>query len=352
MRSLFLIVSLACAQDDSSWTLENYPVQEVESARRDERKAGRMLKKDDDFGALTDQEKDLAIKLLARKIYEVRKAKGWRWVDEADVRIKLDKTDLQTLYAKNKRLQADRKRGMVVSEKERRAQPEPIELILPGESGFEESQPAPLHNLFGDNQWEIKADGPDARALTAQIDGEVAGLGPKDRLAGVTVRSSASTLRCTAQENGKAITNRRLSELRALAARDFVLGYLRSRHGIELDPGGVAVNFEGENGNGTSGPADPWGTGDQGNGKAPYADVADYAKHRFVEVTYTIFRDKSTPDMIVRKEQAPVCSARVVALDIDTEEFTWGDGGGGRDRGRRKVKRDMRRARKGRCPVF
>ena len=372
MRPLLLIAALAVCVDAQDFELKEgdapptvpapqsktnvYQPSDMKDVKgRDLRKARRLANDDDDWKELDERQREAAIMMIAREIASVRRQKGWRWVKDADVTIYLKQKSLDEAYKESGYLRGLKSKGSIVSDTDTKKFLHPVKQIIKGHAATEEEPGAPLNSLFADNQWEIVAGGEDEKELKRQIDQVIAGLGPGDKLMGFSILSSASTLRCTATENGRPITNLRLSELRALAARKFVVDYLQSKHGVTVDPKSITVHFEGENGNGTSGPADPWGTGDKGNGQPPYANVAEYADHRYVQVHYMIYRDKSTPDRVVYKEQAPVCSSMIVAVTYDYGDLDITipsiERTPNNKRMQRQIKRDQRAMRRGHCPA-
>lgn len=305
--------SPAQAQENDAWDLEKYnEPKKVEAVKdRDVKKAERLAKKDEDFPSLDKHEQDIVIMAIAKQLAQLRKRKGIQWVDSVNIDIKVSDTDLKAL---EKKYPYAFKIGRNVSVKER------ID-VTPGkttwEPSFEDVTGEPVNNLFADNQWKVLADSEDAAALKKLVDELLADMGPKDRVTGLHIKSSASTLRCTAVEDGKPINNLRLSELRAEAAKVFVLDYLKTKHGIELPEEVVTIDFAGDNKNGTSGPDDFYGTGDKGNGP-PYKDLAEYAQHRYVRTTLSLYRDHGKP---VTDPGTQVCKARVVSMDADTESW-------------------------------
>lgn len=318
MKPLMLAALLAAlwtpaqAQDDT-WDLEKYnePKQVKPVKDRDVRKAERLAKKDEDFPSLDKKEQDIVIMAIAQKLAALRRKKGIQWVDSVEINIKVSDTDLKTL---EKKYPGPFKISRNVSVKEN------ID-VIPGKSSwepsFEDVTGEPVRNLFADNQWKVLADSEDAAALRKLVDDLLAGMGPNDRVTGLHVKASASTLRCTAVEDGKPINNLRLSELRALAAKEFVKEHLKSKHGIDLPEEVISIDFIGENKNGTSGPDDFYGTGDKGNGP-PYKDLTEYAQHRYVRTTLSVYRDHGKP---VTDPDTQVCKARVVSMDADTDSW-------------------------------
>jgi hypothetical protein len=184
----------------------------------------------------------------------------------------------------------------------------------------------PFHGLFADNAWEVLEGSPDAADLRAQADDALAKAGPGGRIVGLSLHSSASTLRNTGA--AAAMSHKQLSEARANAALKYILNYLKDKKypdgtPVMLDQSQVTVDAAGENGDGTSGPADPYGSGAEGNGQPPHKDVADYDQYKFVDVEFLVEKRLSKPAEPEVVQKPGEASSRVVALDIDTKTNKW-----------------------------
>jgi hypothetical protein len=291
---------------------------------RMERKAEKILQKDADAAKLTDAEEAIAVAAIATKL---RAARAYNWkhlfsarrkVTRADASIYVTDSDLDALYARYAK--SIRKKDVISESETRQPAPPPEVIARPPSVEFIEVHGEPFHGLFADNAWAVLEDSQDAADLRAQADDALAQAGPGGRIAGLSIRASASTLRNTGA--AAAMSHKQLSEARAAAALKYVLGYLKAK-GAVLDQSQVTIDTDGENGDGTSGPADPYGSGAKGNGGPAHKDAAEYDRYKFVDVEFLVERavEKPAEPQVVEKEGQ--AQSRVVTLDIDVKTVKW-----------------------------
>lgn len=257
---------------------------------RIERKAERIAEKDKDFAKLTEAEQDVVIRTIAKKLRQIKaynsqlKHKRRQKLKSVNIQFTVEDSDLEEFYERHPSL----KNRFKIREKE---------TITPGQTIVDSTPPkiedvmikgGPFHDLFEDNEWEVVEGSCEADELRAQVDDAVAQAGPDGKVTGLIIQSSASTLRNT----GKAakLSFLQLSQKRAEAARDFVIKYFKDKHGRELLPQDAELDYEGENGDGTSGPRGPYANDGEGNGEPAYKDVDEYAQHKFVSVTIQVVK--------------------------------------------------------------
>ena len=247
-----------------------------------ERKARALAEKDKDFTRLDEDEQQLVIAAVAKKLmiaraYNRKLGKKKMKVNKVDIKFVLSDSDLETLYAKNPSL----KKKMIVHQKETTTPGEDEIVTAPPSFETREFEGEPFHSLFKDNEWTLQEDSCEAGQLRSLVDDAVSDIGPKGTITGIMIQSSASTLRNTGA--AKDLSWLELSQRRADEAQKFVVKLLGQK-GVKLEPDAVILDYEGENGDGTSGPRGPYANDGAGNGQAPYANVADYGKHKFVNV--------------------------------------------------------------------
>lgn len=273
-----------------------------------------------DFDDFSVEDQKVIILAIAYEIARIRKLKGIHWVQDADIRITVGK-DKSLEQLKKDKAYLKNKSALVVKTVDSKEVTPPVTHTEPVIS---DTNIGPAQKLFEDNKWDLLEDSPEAVEMKKKIDEELAKLtGPNDYVSGLHVVSSASTLRSTAVEDGRPIDNLRLSQLRAEAAKAFIRGHLKSK-GFELPDGLVTVDFAGSNGNGTSGPNDPYGNGSPGKGE-PYRlpngqpDLASYAQHRYVLATLTFYREVGKT--VVDEVEKTACSSAAVDVDVDYEKL-------------------------------
>jgi hypothetical protein len=288
-----------------------------------QRQAEKLLQKDADAAKLTDAEDALVVAAIAQKL---RASRAYNWthlfskkrVTKADVVVYVADSDLDALYARYAKSMKGKK---VISESETQGEAPPPEIIArPPSVEFIEVHGEPFHGLFADNAWEVLEGSQDAADLRAQADDALAQAGPSGRIVGLSIRSSASTLRNTGA--AAAMSHKQLSEARAAAALKYVLGYLKAQ-GAVLDQSQVTIDAAGENGDGTSGPADPYGKGAKGNGGAAHKDAAEYDRYKFVDVEFLVEKRLARPAEPEVVQKPGEASSRVVALKIDVQAKKW-----------------------------
>ena len=209
--------------------------------KKDAKKAAKLAAEDKDFKSLPDDEKEAVIKFIAAEIHgHRRRATG------ANIRT-LKGTKVDDLKKKVSRS------SIVVAEQDKAA------VSIPGTSHIDVKSidTPPFGRLFNDNEWTVLEDSAEAQTLKQNID-KVVDMVKKGggNLVSMHVESSASTLRNT----GKAakMTHLELSKARAEAAAHYALDYLKSK-GFNLDEDEqVTLDYEGTNGNGTSGASSPF----------------------------------------------------------------------------------------------
>lgn len=274
-----------------------------------------------DFDDFSEEDQKVIILAIAYEIARIRKMKGLHWVTDADIRISVGK-DKSLEQLKKDKAYLKNKSSLVVKTVETNAK---TPAVTHTEPLISDTNIGPAHKLFEDNKYDLLEDSPEAVEMKKKIDEELAKLtGPNDYVSGLDIKSSASTLRSTAEENGKPIDNLRLSELRAEAAKTFIRDYLKSK-GFELPDGLISTDFKGTNfGNGTSGPNDPYGNGSPGKGE-PYKlpngqpDLAAYAQHRYVLATLTFYREVGKT--VIDEVEKTACSSAAVDVDVDYEKL-------------------------------
>lgn len=209
--------------------------------KKDAKKAEKLASEDKDFKSLPDDEKQAVIKFIAGEIHGHR-----RKAISANIRtLKGTKVeDLKKRVSKN---------SIVVAEQDK------APVSVPGTSRLDVKSidTPPFGRLFADNEWTVLEDSPEAQTLKQNID-KVVDMVKKGNgnLVSMHVESSASTLRNT----GKAakMTHLELSKARAEAAAHYALDYLKTK-GFTLDEDDqVTLDYEGTNGNGTSGASSPF----------------------------------------------------------------------------------------------
>jgi hypothetical protein len=292
---------------------------------KDEKKAAKLAADDKDFKSLPEDEKQAVILFIADQIHGHR-----RKAIDADIRtFKGEK--LETLKKKAS------KSAIVVAEQDREPESTPAASRLDVRS----SDTPPFGRLFADNEWTVLDASPEALTLKQNIDKVVDMVKKGDgRFVSMHVESSASTLRNT----GKAakLTHLDLSKLRAEAAAQYALDYLKTK-GYVLDPEEqVTLDYGGTNKNGTSGPSSPFATpaGDDpkfnppGSCEAPAAakaaaaagDTAAIAKfydpNKFVQLTFdTVFEVANTTPAKAVPGEAHVVTAVVEYKERHPIEF-------------------------------
>jgi hypothetical protein len=198
--------------------------------KKDLKKAETLAAADKDFKSLPEDEKQAVILFIANEIHGHR-----RKAIDADIRT-----------FKGQKLEDVKKKAsrsaIVVAEQDK------APVSIPGSSRLDVKSidTPPFGRLFADNEWTVLGDSAEARTLKQNIDKVVDAVKKGDgRLVSMHVESSASTLRNT----GKAakLTHLELSKLRAEAAAQYALDYLRT-----------TLDYGGTNKNGTSGASSPF----------------------------------------------------------------------------------------------
>jgi hypothetical protein len=218
------------------------PLRAQDYNAKDEKKAAKLAERDRDFASLPDDEKQAVIKFIAAEIHDNR-----RRATKANI-VTLKGTKVEDLKKKVS------KRSIVVAEQDKE------EASTPGTSRIDVKSidTPPFGRLFADNEWTVLENSAEAQSLKQNID-KVVDMVKKGNgsLVSMHVESSASTLRNT----GKAakMTHLELSKARAEAAARYALDYLKTK-GFTLDEDEqVTLDYEGTNGNGTSGASSPFG---------------------------------------------------------------------------------------------
>ena len=216
------------------------PLRAQDYNKKDVKKAQKLASGDKDFKSLPDDEKQAVILFIAAEIHGHR-----RKAIDAEIRT-LKGSKLEDLKKKARR-------DIVIAEQDKEA------VSVPGTSRLDVKSidTPPFGRLFADNEWTVLEGSPEAQTLKQNID-KVADIIKKGdgRLVSMHVESSASTLRNT----GKAakMTHLELSKLRAEAAAQYALDYLKTK-GLVLDEDEqVTLDYFGANKNGTSGASSPF----------------------------------------------------------------------------------------------
>lgn len=275
MRSLPLFALLLAA-------LPAAAQQSAKPEMKFENKARKLAEKDKDFQRLDPDEQQLVIAAVAKKLmiaraYNRKLGKQKMKVDKVDIKFVLADSDLETLYAKNPSL----KKKNIVHEKETSAPGKDAVVTAPPSFETKEIEGEPFHSLFKDNEWTLQEDSCEAGQLRMLVEDAVSEAGPNGTITGILVQASASALRNTGA--AKDLSWRELSSRRADEAQKFVVKILGEK-GIKIAPDAVILDYDGENGDGTSGPRGPYPSDGNGNGQPPYGDVKEYGKHKFVNV--------------------------------------------------------------------
>lgn len=307
----FLLCPSAQAQDD--------PLNTDTKGLRFEKKAKDLAKEDRDFAKLDEDDQQVVIQAIAEKLQAVRdrNRKLGRYkqkVTGADIFIKVADTDLDALKAKYPNLA----KKAVIEREWTKPAPPPTETRAPAQFEINEIEGQPFHDLFKDNEWALQPESCESAQLKAQLDEAVSAAGKDGRITGISIESSASTLRNTGP--AASLSWKELSQKRAEAARDFALAYLKSEHHVALAEGMVTIDSEGENGDGTSGPADPYKKGAPGNGKEPYAELEKYNEHKFVNVAVSVYQKVEKPGAVTLTQEPGKKASELVVVDLDTKE--------------------------------
>jgi hypothetical protein len=209
--------------------------------KKDLKKAEKLAVADKDFKSLPEDEKQAVILFIATEIHGHR-----RKAIDADIRT-----------FKGHKLEDVKKKAprsaIVVAEQDK------APVSIPGSSRLDVKSidTPPFGRLFADNEWTVLDDSAEARTLKQNIDKVVDVVKKGDgRLVSMHVESSASTLRNT----GKAakLTHLELSKLRAEAAAQYALDYLKTKGYTLDDDEQVTLDYGGTNKNGTSGASSPF----------------------------------------------------------------------------------------------
>lgn len=217
------------------------PLRAQDRDKKDLKKAEKLAVEDKDFRSLPEDEKRAVVLFIADQIHGHR-----RRAVSANIRTLTGKD----VGALRKKVAAG---DIVLSEQDK----DPV--TIPGSSELDvNSIDTPnFGRLFADNEWTVLEGSAEAQTLRQNIDKVLDVVKKNDgRLVMMHVESSASTLR----NKGKAekLTHLELSKLRAEAAARFALDYLKSK-GFALDEDSqVTLDFDGANGNGTSGASSPF----------------------------------------------------------------------------------------------
>jgi hypothetical protein len=234
-RALALVFLLAAAA---------LPVRAQEGYNaKDAKKAQELAAQDRDFKSLGDAEKQKVIEAIALQIHGRR-----RKATQAMI-VTRKGTSVEELEKNAKRTSGYQ---LVAAEQDKEASSTPARTTLT----TNEVASKPLGKLFADNDSEVLDGSPDAEALKTQTDAVLMMLKKTDgRLVSIHVESSASTLKNTGK--AAALTHLELSRKRAESAADFVTRRLAAS-GVTLADDQVTLDYDGANGNGTSGPSSPY----------------------------------------------------------------------------------------------
>jgi hypothetical protein len=299
------------------------PLLAQEPTRKDLKKAESLAAQDPDFAELSADERQEVLEWIAAEIHGERR--------------KYRKAHVVSLSGKTlDQLEKERKKRYgryAVVDKDQTAETVPGKKAEPErEIIHNQVDTKPFGRLFPDNQWAVDENGEDAASLRARVD-EIMGLVQKTGgfLISMHVASSASTLRNTG--DAAKLTHLELSERRARAAAEFARAYLRSKYSVDLPESRVTLDFDGENGNGTSGPSSPYPcpkgvdkkfcpTGSCGapTDLKPEEIAQIYDQFKFVRLSFDVGNET-----VVEKpgEEAPsqeITKARMVLVALDKKQ--------------------------------
>jgi hypothetical protein len=299
-------------------------------------KAKTLAEKDPHYADLPDAVKERVLDVTTERLIGLDQhnhAKGVGTKDKLDgltIKFRSSEEELAAFYAKKPYLRPlkEDKIGLievVVDEDEDRDPPTVRVVEKPGDPKFI-LKTRDFTNLFEDNKTESCTK--DALELSGLLADLAESLKDGGKITAIRIEGSASTLRNTGEAKEKSFE--RLATERAAAARDLVLKVL-SENGISFPTEKVFVTGKGDNGDGTSGPRDPYGTGGRGDGGAPYSNLSDYAKHKYVRISIAGERDGAPPEKeTVETPGAVRCSVVTVRFETESRRrwrlkqlFTW-----------------------------